>query len=715
MPIPLYLVIPDDMGSNIKEGTQVLNAPGTDINHWVAAISRGTGYAGFMYPKAAVGVDASNATINSSDEFITTPLFVKQFVAAALAALPTTDVKVQSIAYLPALRVIRTIQTDGSTFDITIPQASNTVDGLLKIVQASQISGAGSNDTDAATPALVSAMIAAAIAALPAAFDTKVNGFVYNTATRQLVISDNNGSTFNVTLPQATDALFGLTKYATNAMYPAYNGSNTYSATPAFVMAAINDALSALPGDKFLQGLQSYDAMTNVMTLLMSDGSTVDVNLTALLNDAIASIPHATATVWGVTQLVVGNAASASNTQAATPEWVNAAIAAAAHAPAAVNNTDGYITVAAAGQVFTLTFNLAAVPSATAGARGLVVLATAAEGPAPADEVQATTPAYVESRIGTLVPAATGIVAGKVMLATSTEGAQPLNDSDAATPKYVADVVAAASHAPMTFTSGDGSILNAGAGQALNLTVNPAILGGGSSPAFPMPWDVAVVDNNGTGSSSIRAGYQTIGAGVGPGPYSANPGLGGFVHIAGEQVAQTADGWHVWPMTATMAQLRTPPLNGGVFDFSQGFFIFVDNDTATFTTELNFVGVLVRYNDGADKTVMIGPNNFLGGFLPFTYGPTFTQSTLASMRRPDMKVGTPSNSGGFPVNIFHIGMDIADVIPAGATLISADLVAFWGTSTDSYGSCDQGWSAAGSWYARQPGSKTLAQFLASAN
>ena len=355
------------------------------------------------------------------------------------------------------------------------------------------------------------------------------------------------------------------------------------------------------------------------------------------------------------------------------------------------------------------------ITDATGAARGVVQLATAAEGPAPADEVQATTPAYVESRIGTLVPAATGVVAGKVMLATATEGAQPLNDVDAATPKYVADAITAAGHVPMTFTSSDGSILNAGAGQALDLTVNPAILGGGSSPAFPMPWNVAVVDNCGTGTSSIRAGYQTIGAGVGLGPYSANPGLGGFVHIAGEQVAQTTDGWHSWPMTATMAELRTPPLNGGAFDYSQGFFIFVDNDTATFTTELNFVGVLVRYNDGTDKTVMIGPNNFLGGFLPFSYGPTFTQSTLASMRRPDMKVGTPSNSGGFPVNIFHIGMDIADVIPAGAALISADLVVFWGTSTDSYGGCTQGWSASGSWFARQSGSKTLAQFLASAN
>lgn len=51
--------------------------------------------------------------------------------------------------------------------------------------------------------------------------------------------------------------------------------------------AAIADAIAALPADKFLQGLQSYNAATNVMTLLMSDGSTVPVDMSNLIADAL--------------------------------------------------------------------------------------------------------------------------------------------------------------------------------------------------------------------------------------------------------------------------------------------------------------------------------------------------------------------------------------------------------------------------------------------
>lgn len=54
---------------------------------------------------------------------------------------------------------------------------------------------------------------------------------------------------------------------------------------------AIAAAVAALPADKFLQGLSSYNAATNVLTLAMSDGSTVDVDLTALVADAVASVP----------------------------------------------------------------------------------------------------------------------------------------------------------------------------------------------------------------------------------------------------------------------------------------------------------------------------------------------------------------------------------------------------------------------------------------
>lgn len=56
------------------------------------------------------------------------------------------------------------------------------------------------------------------------------------------------------------------------------------------VGAAIAAAIASLPSDKFLQGLQSYAAATNTLTLRMSDGSTVAVDLTALLADATATI-----------------------------------------------------------------------------------------------------------------------------------------------------------------------------------------------------------------------------------------------------------------------------------------------------------------------------------------------------------------------------------------------------------------------------------------
>lgn len=54
------------------------------------------------------------------------------------------------------------------------------------------------------------------------------------------------------------------------------------------VVDAIAAAIAALPADKFLQGLSSYDAGTNTLTLLMSDATTVDVDLTGLVSDAVA-------------------------------------------------------------------------------------------------------------------------------------------------------------------------------------------------------------------------------------------------------------------------------------------------------------------------------------------------------------------------------------------------------------------------------------------
>lgn len=52
---------------------------------------------------------------------------------------------------------------------------------------------------------------------------------------------------------------------------------------------AIAAAISAINGDKFLTGLASYNATTNIMLLNMSDGTTVSVDMTGLVNDAVST------------------------------------------------------------------------------------------------------------------------------------------------------------------------------------------------------------------------------------------------------------------------------------------------------------------------------------------------------------------------------------------------------------------------------------------
>lgn len=62
---------------------------------------------------------------------------------------------------------------------------------------------------------------------------------------------------------------------------------------------AITAAINAIPGDVFLQGLSAYDAGANILTLNMSDGSTVDVDLTGLVNDAVAEAQDGAVDVFG--------------------------------------------------------------------------------------------------------------------------------------------------------------------------------------------------------------------------------------------------------------------------------------------------------------------------------------------------------------------------------------------------------------------------------
>jgi hypothetical protein len=55
------------------------------------------------------------------------------------------------------------------------------------------------------------------------------------------------------------------------------------------IATAVGNAIAAIPADKFLQGLGGYNAATNVLTLTMSDGSSVNVDMSGLVADAVAT------------------------------------------------------------------------------------------------------------------------------------------------------------------------------------------------------------------------------------------------------------------------------------------------------------------------------------------------------------------------------------------------------------------------------------------
>jgi hypothetical protein len=82
--------------------------------------------------------------------------------------------------------------------------------------------------------------------------------------------------------PDATDTVKGKVALAVAANHP--STSDDEAVTPAY----LNAKIAALPTDKYVSGIQSYNAATNTITFQLADGSTSTANASALVADAVA-------------------------------------------------------------------------------------------------------------------------------------------------------------------------------------------------------------------------------------------------------------------------------------------------------------------------------------------------------------------------------------------------------------------------------------------
>lgn len=108
-------------------------------------------------------------------------------------------------------------------------------------------------------------------------------------ANLKVISPDNLGAEFDlgvlipnkVSVKKGTSGLAGIVKLAIAASYPAPL-NDTDAATAAFVKAAIDAAVLALPADKFLQNA-SYSSSTKLLTLTLSAGSPITLSLSDLI------------------------------------------------------------------------------------------------------------------------------------------------------------------------------------------------------------------------------------------------------------------------------------------------------------------------------------------------------------------------------------------------------------------------------------------------
>lgn len=344
---------------------------------------------------------ATDASAGSSTKFARADHVHALPTAAQITSVATGDVSATTV--------------QGALAELSLekaPLASPALTGMPTTPTAT----AGTNTTQIASTAFVTS----AIAAIPAASDTTPGLVPLAVGSNYPSVSNVEATTpvyvttaINTLVPVSSTTVVGKVRLST--VTEATTGTD---ATTAVTPAGLHAAIAAIPADKYLQGLSGYNATTNVLTLLMNDGSTVAVDLTSLVNDAVASVPAATTTSSGVTRLATPAEATTgtSTTIAVTPAGVEAAISSgsAAAVPYATTTVAGKIRIATSTEVNTGTDSttvvtpstLAAVAALKAPLDSPTLTGTPAAPTATADTstTQLATTAFVINQVSTSAP-----------------------------------------------------------------------------------------------------------------------------------------------------------------------------------------------------------------------------------------------------------------------------------------------------------------------